>query len=369
MSFLLDILVETGKILAQSSLYLLFGFFLAGLIHVFLPEKKVTKYLGKRSFRSVFNAGLLGVPLPLCSCSVVPTAVALRKNGASRGSTMSFLISTPETGVDSIGISLALLDPLLTIFRPLAAFITAITAGLAANFLEKNSPPEALPLNNNSNTHSSGACCCHNGELQKKAKNGKLRLALRYSFGELLNDLAGWLVIGLIAAAMISILIPEDFFTGTQLGRGFWPMLLMLLVGIPLYICATASTPIAAALILKGLSPGAALVFLLAGPATNIGALLMLSKYFERKFIILYLVTISVMSLALGGLLNLIYSIFAINVRATLGSAQEFIPAWAELAGAIVLSLLILRSLIVTRADRKVLQFCQQKTRWLAGRK
>ncbi|HEX7343438.1 MAG TPA: permease, partial [bacterium] len=134
LTFLLNLLSEAAGILAEASIYLLFGFFVAGLIHAYFPEDKILKYFGGRNLRSVFNASLLGIPLPLCSCSVIPTAVQLRKSGASRGSTISFLISTPETGVDSIGISFALLDPLLSIFRPIAALITALTAGIGANF-------------------------------------------------------------------------------------------------------------------------------------------------------------------------------------------------------------------------------------------
>lgn len=173
----------------------------------------------------------------------------------------------------------------------------------------------------------------------------RFRSAIRYAFGELLDDLAGWLILGFLVAGIIGVILPDNFFAG-YLGAGFGSMVVLLIVGIPLYICATASTPIAAAMLLKGLSPGAALVFLLAGPATNISSLLILRKYFEKKYLLLYLITISVVALLLGLLLNGFYSALNLDVRATLGSGAEFIPAWLEISAAFVLGILILLSLL-----------------------
>lgn len=351
LTFLLNLLAQAAGILVEASIYLLFGFFVAGLIHAYFPEDKILKYFGGRNLRSVFNASLLGIPLPLCSCSVIPTAVQLRKSGASRGATLSFLVSTPETGVDSIGISFALLDPLMSIFRPISALITALTAGIGANFLEKRSSLESLSAN--SNVAPAPACmddCCTPAAAKPQSP---LRRALSYSFGELLDDLAPWLVIGILVAALIAVIIPEDFFAGV-LGSGFLPMLIMMLIGIPLYICASASTPIAAALILKGLSPGAALVFLLTGPATNIGSLILLLRYFERKFLALYIATIAVMSLLLGALLNFIYNSLNLDVRATLGAGSEIIPSWLKIIAALGTALLLHRSLLRGGSYRKL---------------
>jgi uncharacterized membrane protein YraQ (UPF0718 family) len=369
LDFILEILRQSWNILLDSAVYLLFGFFVAGLIHAYFPRDKIARFFGGRNLRSVVNAGLLGVPLPLCSCSVVPTAISLRKSGASRGSTMAFLISTPETGIDSIGISFALLDPLMTIFRPIAALITAVTAGLGANFLDRNntakvSSDEILPTADEERAKDHCGCSdddCTASLTQNNSHSHRIRQAIKFSFGELLDDLAVWFIIGLGLAALIAVLIPEDFFAGS-LGRGIWPMLVMLALGIPLYTCASASTPIAAALILKGLSPGAALVFLLAGPATNIGSLVMLSRYFERRFMALYLATIAVVSLALGALLNLIYSAFHLDVRAALGSGSEFIPFWLEIGAALVLSLFLMRSLIKTRTFPRLWRLLNAKT-------
>lgn len=357
-NFLVHILLETVSILADSSIYLLFGFFAAGLIHAYFPENKIVQYFGGSDLRSVFNAGILGIPLPLCSCSVIPTAIALRKSGASRGSTVSFLISTPETGVDSIGISFALLDPLMAVFRPIAALVTALTAGVGTNLLEKNGAAKSAA---SSLPEPVSACDCEDDSSgvagmgtgrESRSLLDRIRVALRFSFGELLNDLAPWLVIGFLAAGLISVIIPDDFFD-KSLGTSVYPMLLMLIVGIPLYICATASTPVAAALILKGLSPGAALVFLLVGSATNIGALILLSRYIEKKFLVLYLLTIAIMSLALGGLLNLIYGLLNLNIRATLGSGSEIFPGWLEVAGGVTLGILLFQSLLKAVVRRR----------------
>ncbi len=344
--YLLEALRQAVHLFTAASVYLLFGFFFAGLIHAYFPTDKISRYFGGRNLRAVFNASILGIPLPLCSCAVIPTAIALRKNGASRGATISFLISTPETGVDSIGVSFALLDPLLAIFRPVAALFTALTAGLWANLLERRAPAALLT---SQNAEVEVAKCdddCGHDETLSLPKSNRLKRALKFSFGELLDDLALWLIAGFLIAGLITALIPADVLTGTPLGKGIIPMLVMLAVGVPLYICATASTPIAAALILKGLSPGAALVFLLAGPATNIASLVILSRYLEKRFLAVYLATIAGMSLLLGGLLNLIYGTFSLDVRAALGSGSEFMPGWLEIAAAGVLVLLILYSLI-----------------------
>ncbi len=366
LDFSLKIFFEFISILADTSIYLLFGFFLAGLLHVYLPPEKITRFFGKRDLRSVFNASLFGVPLPLCSCSVLPTAISLRKNGASKGSVFSFLISTPETSVPSIGISLALLDPLMTIFRPIAAFITAILAGLGVNIIDRNDI-NSSELSDDVTEQSPGSEPVESSSAREDAEAettmGKVSRGLKYSFIELLNDIAPWLVIGIFAAAVISALIPQDFFAGS-LGRGIWPMLLMLAVGLPLYVCAEGSTPIAAALILKGLSPGAAFVFLLAGPATNIGSLIVLSQYFSRKILTIYLAAIALMALLLGGLLNSLYSVLDLDISATLGTAAEIIPGWFKGITTVIFVALLHRSLASTGQYTRFWTWCKKATGW-----
>lgn len=365
--FILKAIIETVTILADLSIYLLFGFFIAGLIHVYLLQGKIKKFFGRRSMRSVFNASLFGIPLPLCSCSVLPAAVELRKSGASKGSIFSFLISTPETSIPSIGISLALLDPLMTFFRPLAALITALLAGWGVNIADRNSENTGVYSPDDINRS------CHRGNESKEEGEGseggnhvaKIREAAVYAFTDLLDDLAPWLVLGLIAAGVISVIVPDSLFTGF-LGGGIWPMLLMLIIGMPLYVCAESSTPIAAALILKGLSPGAAFVFLLAGPATNISSLVVLSKYFSRKILVIYLAAIAVMAFLLGAILNGLYSFFDLNVSATVGTASGIFPTWIKVAATLTLIGLLHCSFSKMDQYRKWWQWTKGRIGWSA---
>ena len=312
------ILKESWHIFRESSPYLVFGFLVAGLLRYWISNDKIAKYLGGGGTKSVIYASVFGVPLPLCSCGVIPTAVGLHKQGASKGATLAFLVSTPETGVDSIAISYALLDPILTVFRPLAAFVTAIITGMAQNYFE--------PVKENNATSAtkqeSGLSVSKSPEysFMMKVKKG-----IRYAFVSLLGDLSQWLVIGFLIAGLISYLFPTEMLH-QYLGNRYLSMLVMLLLGLPLYVCATASTPIAAALILKGLDPGAALVFLLAGPATNAATMTMVAKYFGKRSFMIYLGSIIICAVMFGMLLNGIYYGLGLNPMATIGQAREFVP-------------------------------------------
>lgn len=364
-TFILKIFTETITILADTSVYLLFGFLLAGLIHVYLPHKTILKLFGGKNLRSVINASLFGIPLPLCSCSVLPAAISLKKDGASRGSVFSFLISTPETSIPSVGISFALLDPLMTIFRPIAALITAILAGIGINVLDKRIPNNHDPENSDEPTNNCLNSCNSSAHIESDSNERtlqKIQRALKYSFIELLDDLAPWLIVGLFAAGFISAVIPESLFSGFLSG-GILPMLVMLCIGIPLYVCAESSTPIAAALILKGLSPGAAFVFLLVGPATNISSLIVLSKYFPRRILAVYLTVIAVSALVLGGLLNSLYSSFNLDVNATIGSASAIFPVWLKIGTTLILVYLLHSSLQKTSQYSKLGKVLKEKTR------
>ncbi|HDZ77215.1 MAG TPA: permease, partial [Candidatus Omnitrophica bacterium] len=254
-SILIGLMQEIWHTLNEASPYILFGIFTAGIIQIFVDKDKIVKYLGKPGFKSVLLATLCGIPLPLCSCGVLPTAISLRKNGASKGATLSFLISTPETSVDSIAISYGLLDPLMTIFRPLAAFITALLAGVSENMF--GGKDEDLK-----SRQEKSCVFCEEGDDHRHSHGHRFIYGMRYAFVELLGDISKWLALGLIIAGVISYFIPKEL-VEAYLGEGWQAMVMMLVVGIPLYICATASTPIAAALIAKGMSPGVALVFLL----------------------------------------------------------------------------------------------------------
>jgi uncharacterized membrane protein YraQ (UPF0718 family) len=329
--------------------YICVGFLMAGILHIFVKAQTIVKYLGRGRIKSVIYAAFLGIPLPLCSCAVLPTTTSLKKQGANNGAAMSFLISTPETGVDSIAVTYALLDPIMTLFRPVAAFITAVTAGLAENFFgntyddtnQKLAPDLSCKVDN---------CCDGNDcppEVHKQHHNlgEKLYAGLRYGFGEILHDIAGWLLLGLAIAGAINVLIPEELMK-TYLQGGVHSMLFMLVVGIPFYICATASTPIAAALILKGVSPGAALVFLLAGPATNAATISVVYGLFKKRATAIYLGSIALCSVLMGLLLDKVYAWSTISAHAVAGQAAEFIPHWLSVITAVLLLVLMIRTLV-----------------------
>jgi len=268
---------------------------------------------------------------------VLPAAVSLRKQGANNGATTAFLISTPESGVDSISITYALLDPIMTVMRPFVAFVTAAAAGIAENlFNPKFANSKIIP----DLTCPVDGCCdgvnC-SPEIHKHHHTflEKLRAGFRFAVFDLWGDLAAWFFVGLLLAGLITVLIPDDVFS-TYLGTGLPAMLLMLAVGIPLYICATASTPIAAALILKGVSPGAALVFLLAGPATNIASLTVLTGVLGKRATAIYLATIAVSAVFFGLVVDQIYAWLGISAQAMIGQASEIIPVWAGLIGTLI---------------------------------
>jgi hypothetical protein len=277
--------------------------------------------------------------------------VSLRKQGASNGATTAFMISTPESGVDSISITYALLDPIMTVARPVSAFLTAFAAGLAENlFGYRNSRPTLRPdLGCPVDNCCDGTDCPPAVHRSHHSFADKVLAGMGYAFGELWDDIAGWFLMGLLLAGGITILIPEQLLT-TYLGSGLPAMLLMLAVGIPLYICATASTPIAAALILKGVSPGAALVFLLAGPATNIASLTVLIGVLGKRATAIYLASIAIMAVLAGLAVDQVYAGFGISAQAVVGQAAEVLPGWLKLAGAIMVLVLSIRP--VTRIVR-----------------
>lgn len=361
MHFIYDIAVSAWTLLEQSSLYILFGLLVGGLLKVFLSPDYVATHLGKGSVKSVFKAALLGVPIPLCSCGVLPAAAQLKKQGANNGATTAFLIATPESGADSIAVSWALLDPLLTVARPVAAFISAFVAGVLENLLsyrESQSatlptlpalPMALLPMASPALASCEGASCGCGEEHHPHQAQGlwnRLLQGTRYAVNDIWGDLAGWFFVGIAAAACITVMVPDDLIT-RHLGGGLGSMLLMLLVGIPMYICATASTPIAAALILKGVSPGTALVFLLAGPATNIAALAVLIRILGKKGVVVYLASIAVVSVLCGLALDGVYFALGLSAMATIGVVAETLPHWLMLGATGVL--LLLSALILVR--------------------
>ncbi|TGC11135.1 SO_0444 family Cu/Zn efflux transporter [Methanolobus halotolerans] len=353
-SALMGIALESWNLFLEMAPYLFLGFTIAGLLHISIPEGQIIKYLGSSAgkFRSALNASLLGIPIPLCSCGVVPTALSLQKRGATKGATLSFLISTPETGVDSISITYALLDPIITVFRPFATLITALSAGIAENFLgreevrapEDRTTEKIINLDDNllqvqpvtACNDTSCSCQALPGTEKKLSVTERLKEGFRYAYFELLGDISKWLLFGIVVAGIISYAVPYEL-VQTYLGGGIASMVLMLLVGIPLYICATTSTPLAAALIAKGMSPGTAFVFLLAGPATNAATITMVTKFLGKRSAAIYLVTIAVCSLIFGLILDLIYFRLGIEAVSIVGSASEILPAQVKMVFALIL--------------------------------
>jgi len=354
MNFIVALASESWRLLVEAAPYVLLGLLGGGLLKSFLDPEWVARHLGQGRVRPVLKAALWGAPMPLCSCGVLPAAAALKKQGANSGATTAFVIATPESGVDSIAISYALLDPILTLARPLAALVTATLAGLAENFLGRGdsrpqrAAPSAPPAGLDLAVPARGCCAAPEallvqGPAAPRGLAARLRLGLGYALGELWSDLALWFLLGLLLAGLVGVLLPGDLLA-RHLGGGLPAMLLMLLFAVPLYVCATASTPIAAALILKGVSPGAALVFLLAGPATNLATLTVLVGLLGRRATAIYLASIVICAVGLGLAVDWLYATLGISPAAALGQAAELLPEWLGQAGA---GLLLLFSLPV----------------------
>ncbi len=328
---LTNILFAIWTVLGEMSPYLLFGFLVAGILSVFISPEKVEKHLGKRGFKSILKATLFGIPLPLCSCGVIPVASSLRKHGASRGATTSFLLSTPQTGVDSILVTYSLLGGIFAIFRPLIALVSGLVGGLAADLSNKDDEENHIKCEDE---------CCHKDGGGVKG-NRAIR-ALRYGFVTLPGDIAGALLIGLVVAGIISALVPANYFADI-LGGGVMSMFVMMIIGLPLYVCATASVPIAASLINAGVSPGAVFAFLMTGPATNAATIAVVWKLMGKRTAITYLSTVVVFAVSGGLLLDYIFSI----AQSTAGtSAPWMVPVWIKTCSSIVLLVILTLSFL-----------------------
>ncbi|WP_160162690.1 SO_0444 family Cu/Zn efflux transporter [Magnetococcus marinus] len=318
--------------------WLFFGLLLAGFIKVWVPEHWVAGFLGGKGVKPIFWGAIIGAPLPLCSCSVIPMALSLRKQGASKGSTVSFLVATPETGVDSIAISWIMLGPWLTLMRPISAVLCAILAGLLTWWWQRLTPSPTIPehaslstppnrvtlalspaplardagvqpltLNektaqyNPMSTACGTACGCATAPTADQPQPfwQRLKQAIHYAFDDLLNDLLLWIFIGLLLAALVMVWVPPGTL-GYLAGWGVLGMLAIMFMSVPIYVCATASTPLAAAMLHAGISPGMALVFLLTGPATSLVTLALVGRELGRSSLVTYLLGIGFGAIACG---------------------------------------------------------------------
>lgn len=355
MDWFLTILSEFFQAMAVMAPYLLFGFLVAGLLHVLLPTDFVRRQLGRPGFGSIFKASLLGVPLPLCSCGVIPVTTGLRKSGATRSSSISFLLSTPQTGVDSMLVTYSMLGWVMAIYRPVVALITGVVGGSAVEMLtgreeslkravdvqkvfegdEKEPGAEAKPHKE------CEKCPPDSSRANKKTVRGKIGRIFYHGFVTLPEDIGVPMLIGLFVAGIISVVVPENFFAvwTERLGSGAWMMLLMLFVGIPMYVCSTASVPIAAALIAKGLSPGAVMVFLMTGPATNAVAVLTISRIMGRKTAFIYIGVVVLCAIGSGLVLNALFP--GLSAVITEHMHEMHVAGWEYASAVILLAVLL----------------------------
>ncbi len=329
MKFLAEYFTNLWGLFAEMAPWLLFGFLLAGILKVFFPQDLIKKYIGKNSWRSVINAALFGIPMPLCSCGVVPMGISLKESGASKGAVNAFLISTPQTGVDSIFATYSLMGAPFAILRPIVALFTGIIGGLVTNFITKDEK-EVIQLTQYAPINYS-----------QQTNKEKIEAIFKYGFITMLEDIVKWLVVGLLVAALISTIVPEDFFKN-YIQNQWLELFVVLLISIPIYVCATGSIPIAIALLAKGISPGAALLFLMAGPATNIATITMLSKTLGRKGMLSYLFSIIFGTLFFVMIINLFFQEWVIeNLQLNTHQHHHHLTALEYLLSFILLSLIL----------------------------
>ncbi len=355
-----QLVINIWAVYLDTAFWLLMGLIAAGFVKAYIPEQAMQRWLGGRGLPAIGRAALFGAPLPLCSCGVLPAAISLRRGGASKEATVSFLISTPETSIDSVTVTYALMGPVMAIYRPLAALLSAVVTGMLTVLVNDEQPVLAThPVDSgcspktaccSSEPQPSGSCCasstaeassCCANEV--RTESAKWLTALRFAGAELLDDISHWLFIGIVVAGVMTTIIPDGWLA--QWGQGLLAMLVMLLVGIPMYICAVASTPIAAGLILAGVSPGTVLVFLLVGPATNIASLVLVKRELGLNVTVVYLLGISLVSIAMGLLLDQAISQFGWQVSVEMGTAQSMLPGWLSYGSAVVLLLLAIPAL------------------------
>ncbi|WP_038290505.1 SO_0444 family Cu/Zn efflux transporter [Zooshikella ganghwensis] len=319
-----------------ASPWLLLGLVLAGLMKTWLPQQHLQRWLGKPGLSATIRAAIIGAPLPLCSCGVVPVAMELHRKGASKGATLSFLVSTPENGVDSVTLSYGMLGPFMAIIRPVYGIFLAILTGILGEKLTEKDTQHAT-------NYSCGGCCGNSENTRQVQAKTTTWEGVRYAITQLYDDMLGWLLIGLIIAGLVMTFLPSSALS--DWGHGVFAMLFMLVAGIPMYICATASTPLAAALLLAGISPGTVLVFLLAGPATNLGTLGIIRKELGHRAFLGYIIAISVGCISFGLMTDLIVNLFQINISAQIQPEHALFPAWFNATCSIILVLLAIKPL------------------------
>jgi uncharacterized membrane protein YraQ (UPF0718 family) len=318
----IDAVIDLSNAMA---IYILFGLLFAGVLHELVPESLVTKHLGGETVGSVIKSTVFGIPLPVCSCGVIPLATSIKKSGASKGATLSFLISTPITGVDSIMATYGIFGWIFTIYRAITSMIIAMVAGILTNIFDKDEPVKKTMFSTlKPKPETSSSCCsdssCCDSDIKKE--NSFFKRVVNYAFGTLLKDIAKPLFWGLILGALITILIPKNL--STLLIEYAWlSYIIVIIIAVPMYVCATASLPIAAGLMLSGVSAGAAFVFLSAGPATNTVTIGVVKKMLGTRSLYIYLGSIIIGSIVFGLGLDYIFTASEIDPKALIHLHEE----------------------------------------------
>ncbi|WP_404298176.1 SO_0444 family Cu/Zn efflux transporter [Halomonas sp.] len=323
--------------------WLLLGLAMAGLIKGLISEDQLTRWVGGRGLGSIVRAAVIGAPLPLCSCGAIPTALALHRGGAERGPTTAFLIGTPGIGIDSLTITYALLGPFMAVARGASAVLTAIVTGLLVG---RTQAPVAAAATSTSSCEGSCSSGCAGPSKSSKppaALSQRLARGLRYAFTDILDDISLWLLAGLlVAGALIALVPPQQL---AEFGSGLGAMLLMAVIGIPMYLCATAATPIAAGLLLAGVSPGTVLVFLIAAPVTSLATLGVFRRELGSRALVAYLTGIMISAVALGLAVDALAGWWQLDISRQVEQVQELLPSWIEALALLVLVVLALRPL------------------------
>lgn len=331
---------STWEMLVDSSLLFLIGLALAGLIWLVMNRESVGRYLADRGIGGVFKASLIGIPLPLCSCSVLPVASQLRKSGASRGGVVAFLISTPESGVDSIMLTYSLTDPILTVARPISAFLAAFVAGAGEIMLRK--PASALPKLDLATSCCSDCSGASVANQQHSSLPARIWSGIKYAYTDLLADLAPYLLSGFLLAGLVGALLGTDLVNLPETIRTGWLGYAgAIFIGLPLYVCATSSTPLAAVMLAAGFSPGAVLVFLLVGPATNLASLVVIGRIIGAWATVRYLLAIIAVAVISGLVVDRVYAALDMSARYASGTGAHG-DSWLGILSAIVLAVFIL---------------------------
>ncbi len=305
------ILEEIYHLFMEMAPYLMIGLIFVGILHIFFSKELIIRHIGKNNFSSVVKSAIFGIPLPLCSCGVIPTSVYMASNGASKPSVISFLISTPQTGIDSIIATYGVMGWVFAIFRPIAALIMGLFGGLLSIFVEKSG--KKVDISEQKFVLRAIDSESFNIGTSSDKLTSKIKKMSKYAFIEFLDDISVQFLIGLIIAGLITFFIPDDFFRESTINSGLWGMIIMILISAPMYVCATASIPIAVSLLLKGFSPGVAFVFLAVGPATNAASFTIILKVLGKKLALSYLFSIMISAIIMGYLLDFIFFLFDIN--------------------------------------------------------